>query len=60
MAEDYRQLASACLALAKRPADPQDRELLLNMASKWLELARGASTFRAARRAAKPQRRLDS
>jgi hypothetical protein len=57
MAEDYRQLAS--VALAKRATDPQDRQLLLNVASKWLELARGASTFSSAARAAKPKRQRE-
>jgi hypothetical protein len=55
--DDYRQLASVCLALAKRTVDPQDRPLLLNVASKWLELGRGASTLRAGGRSANPKPR---
>ena len=38
--ELYRQSASECLALAKRSADPDDRTLLIAMATRWLHLAR--------------------
>jgi hypothetical protein len=42
---DYRQYASECLALSKRAADPEDRELLIALAARWLELARRQPGF---------------
>jgi hypothetical protein len=38
-AEDYRQYAAECLALAKRSQNPDDKARLLQMAQAWRELA---------------------
>ena len=38
--ELYRESASECLSLAKRTKDPDDRALLIAMATRLLEVAR--------------------
>jgi len=47
--ELYRQSASECLALAKRTADPEDRALLIAIATRWLDLARAGRRNKAER-----------
>jgi hypothetical protein len=42
--EAYRQSASRCLALSRKAGDPADRELLVAMAQRWLQLAERADT----------------
>ena len=37
--ESYRRCAAQCLALSRKAGDPADRELLVVMAQRWLELA---------------------
>jgi hypothetical protein len=43
--EAYRQSASQCLALSRKAGDPADRELLVAMAQRWLQLAGRADQF---------------
>ena len=38
-AEDYRDLAEQCFALAQKATDPNDRARLIQMAQSWRELA---------------------
>lgn len=42
--EEYRQCASECLSLSRRAVDAEDRELLVAMAAKWLDLAKCTAT----------------
>jgi hypothetical protein len=37
--EAYRQSAAQCLALSRKVGDPADRDLLVTMAQRWLDLA---------------------
>jgi hypothetical protein len=37
--ESYRRCAAQCLALSRKVGDPADRELLVTMAQRWLDLA---------------------
>lgn len=37
--DDYRRHAAACLALAQRTANPDDKARLLQMAQAWVALA---------------------
>ena len=37
--EAFRQSAAQCLALSRKAGDPADRELLVTMAQRWLQLA---------------------
>jgi hypothetical protein len=37
--EAYRQSAAQCLALSRKAGDAADRELLVAMAQRWLQLA---------------------
>jgi hypothetical protein len=46
-AEDYRQYAAQCLALAQQVSDPDARAHLLEMAQAWRELADKAQNPRA-------------
>ena len=34
----YRQCAAQCLTLSRKMGDPADRELLVTMAQRWLDL----------------------
>ena len=38
--EDYRQHANECRQLASRARTPEERDMILNMAATWEELAR--------------------
>ena len=46
-AEEYRQYAAQCLALAQHVSDPDARAHLLEMAQAWRELADKAQNPRA-------------
>ena len=37
--ESYRRYAAQCLALSRKATNSDDRELLVTMAQRWLELA---------------------
>ena len=37
--ESYRRFAAQCLALSKKATNPDNRELLVTMAQRWLDLA---------------------
>ena len=37
--EEYRRLAAECLRLARRVSEPGDKDLLVQMAVHWRELA---------------------
>jgi hypothetical protein len=39
--EDYRRHAEECRQLAARARSPEEREMILNMAITWEELAEG-------------------
>jgi hypothetical protein len=41
-ADEYRRQAAACLEVAERMSVHADRDLMLQMAQQWLELARKA------------------
>jgi hypothetical protein len=43
--ESYRRYAAQCLALSKKAIHSADRELLLTMAQRWLELAERTHDF---------------
>lgn len=60
--ESYRQCAVQCLALSRKAGDPADRELLVLMAQRWLELADRRHDIREpdeTQRQAQDQRRRD-
>jgi hypothetical protein len=41
----YRQSAAQCLTLSRKTGDPADRESLVTMAQRWLELAERTHEF---------------
>ena len=43
--EAYRQSAAQCLALSRKAGDAADRDLLVAMAQRWLQLADRADPF---------------
>ena len=43
--ESYRRYAAQCLALSKQATNSNDRELLVTMAQRWLELAERMHAF---------------
>jgi hypothetical protein len=42
--DEFRKLATDCVAIARTMTDPGNRALLLAMAQKWFDLANGPAT----------------
>jgi hypothetical protein len=42
--DEFRKLATDCLAIARTMTDPGNRAILLAMAQKWFDLANGPAT----------------
>ena len=42
--DEFRKLATDCLAVARTVTDPGNRAILLTMAQKWFDLANGPAT----------------
>jgi hypothetical protein len=47
-AAEYRRQAAACLEVAKRTSVREDRELMSEMAQRWLDLAQNADAIEGA------------
>lgn len=47
-AAEYRRQAAACLEVAKRTSVLEDRELMSEMAQRWLDLAQNAEAMNGA------------
>jgi hypothetical protein len=48
MMSDFRRLAEECLRLARIATKPEDRAILVDVAERWLDLARRNETARVA------------
>ena len=42
--DEFRKLATDCVAIARMTADPGNRAILLTMAQRWFELANGPAS----------------
>lgn len=42
--DEFRKMATDCIAIARTMTDPGNRAILLTMAQKWFDLANGPAT----------------